>query len=191
MTATATLDCVDPIRAHDGPWTEEDYLALGEGQTQRIELIDGELIVSPVGNNRHQKIGERLSRELERVPPQDIDALHEANVRLRLGRIVIPDVVVTANQGEWLVVDAAEVLLVAEVVSPTSGPRDRVLKPSLCAEAGIPWYLLVERYPKLELTLFRRRRTTYAKHATVGEGDVLDLPDLGCSVEIDALLRRS
>lgn len=188
MTATATLGSVDSIATHFGPWTERDYLALPELDGQRAELIDGELIMSPAGDGGHQNLVFRLRREFGRLLPAGIVAMHEANVRLRTGRLMIPDLVVTVDQTEPLIFAAADVRLLAEVVSPFGQHRDRVTKPSLYAEAGIPWYLLVERDPKLELTLFRRRRTTYAKHTIAGEGDLLDLPDLGCSIEVDALL---
>jgi hypothetical protein len=39
---------------------------------------------------------------------------------------------------------AAEVRLTVEVVGPTSTTKDRVLKPTICAAAGVPHYWRVE-----------------------------------------------
>jgi Uma2 family endonuclease len=190
MTTAATLGTVNS-RLHRGDlWTEQEFLALPIDDTERVELMDWKLHVSPLGDNEHQRFGQRLAREFERLLPDHIDAYHEANVRLGPGRIVIPDGVVTVKLDKWLVVEASDVLLVAEVVSPSGVKRDKVAKPELCATAKIPWYLLVEREPKLKLTLLRLQDGAYAEHATAGEGEVLDLPDLDCSIEVDALLRK-
>lgn len=188
MTSAATLDSVE-LSLRPGPWTEQDYLAMPDAEGLRVELVDGMLIVLSQPDVQHQKVSGRLWREFERLLPDDLVAVIAPNVRLGPDRIVGPDVVVTRDLSESKVYDAAGVALVAEIVSPSSRRRDRVDKPSLYAEAEIPWYLLVERDPKLELTLLRRRGVAYTKHATAGEGDVLDLPDL-CSIEVDALLRR-
>ncbi|WP_158542840.1 Uma2 family endonuclease [Phytoactinopolyspora halophila] len=189
MVAEA-IDPMDSIFAHEGPWTEDEYLALPAPTGQRTELIDGELVMSPVGDASHQNLGQRLWRELDRELPDEYVPFHEANVRLSSGRIVIPDVVVTTDQSDWLVVDAAEVVMVSEVVSPSSLSIDRILKPTLFAEAGIPWYLRIEREAELMLILQRRKGGGYVEHASVAAGQRLDLPDLGCSIDVDALLRR-
>jgi Uma2 family endonuclease len=189
MTAEA-IDPMDPILAHRGPWTEDDYLALPDHEGQRIELVDGDLIVSGVGDLQHQELGFRLCRELDRQLPDEFAPFHEANVRLETGRILIPDVVVTTNLGNTQILDAADVVLVGEVVSPSSRSMDRILKPELLAEAGITWYLRVERDRRLELFLHHGERSSYRVHSRAGVGEWLELPELGCEIEVDALLRR-
>jgi len=74
-----------------------------------------------------------------------VEVLEGINVRLATGRILIPDLVVVRGISEGVVTDAADVALVAEIVSPSTGSQDRLLKPALYASAGIPCYLRIDQ----------------------------------------------
>jgi Uma2 family endonuclease len=128
---------------HPGPWSEAEYFALPE-TNQRVELLDGLLLVTPAPEYGHQQWARRLANLLEAAAPPDINVAGNVNLRLGRDRILIPDVVVIRNRGFVKVHDAPDALLVAEVLSPSSVSIDRVLKPHLYAAAGIPWYLRVE-----------------------------------------------
>lgn len=128
------------------PWNEEDFLALPETR-QRVELLDGSLLMSPAPGSGHQQLARRLANILEGAAPTDLEVVEAVNVRVAPGRLLIPDVVVTARTGAVTVYRPADLLLVAEVVSPSTVAVDRLLKPELYAAAGIPWLLRVEPDP--------------------------------------------
>jgi Uma2 family endonuclease len=109
------------------------------------ELWDGNVLVRPGPSPRHQLIIEALASAL-RVGRGDLQVLVGVTVRLNDQRMVVPDIVVTgAIDLDEPVVDASSVRLVVEVVSPASTTVDHTLKMHGYAEAGIPWYLLVEQ----------------------------------------------
>lgn len=109
------------------------------------EVWDGNVVLRPGPSPRHQLIIEALAGAL-RVGRRDLNVLVGVTVRLGEQRFVIPDIVVTGPIDiDDPVVDAADVHLVVEVVSPVSSTLDHTLKMHGYAEAGIPWYLLVEQ----------------------------------------------
>lgn len=131
------------------PWTVEELLDLPD-DGQRHEIMDGALLMSPAPGLRHQLVADRLRQLLSLAAPQGVEAVSACNVRLRDDRTVfVPDTVVFAVEdvAGRRVLEAEEVLAVVEVVSPSSRRLDRMVKPSVYAEAGVPCLWRVELGP--------------------------------------------
>ncbi|WP_328342762.1 Uma2 family endonuclease [Micromonospora sp. NBC_00421] len=130
----------------EGGWTTDHLDALPEDGRRR-ELLDGVLIL-PVSPTRiHQTIAGRLMVALEEECPDDYDVTQAVEVRINRTRSFIPDVLVTTSTAaarEPSRYEAHEVVLAVEIVSPGTRSIDRVLKPTLYAQAGIPFYWRIE-----------------------------------------------
>lgn len=140
---TAELSALEPPA---GGWTTDDLDELPEDH-RRYELIDGALIVSPSPTNVHQTIAARLLAALEESCPAEYDVTQAVEIRASKTRSFIPDVLVTTAEAAARRPSRFtphEVVLVVEVVSPTSVTMDRITRAGLYAQAGIPFYWRVE-----------------------------------------------
>ncbi|MCZ7477489.1 MULTISPECIES: Uma2 family endonuclease [Micromonospora] len=165
------------VFGHDGPWTEEEYLALGETQ-ERVEFFDGSLYVTPGPTPLHQNISGELRAAL-RAPVRQagLRVLEAVNVRLRPGRIPIPDLAIVDDVDLRVpVIEASSVRLVCEILSPSNAATDKVLKMHYYAAAGIEWYLLVDQ-ETLTMHLYQRQGAHYVERSVTKAGEVLELTD--------------
>jgi Uma2 family endonuclease len=168
----ATYPCDDARFGARFPWTEEDYFALGETPA-RVELFDGSLLVSPRGTVRHQSWSLSLANALDAAAREaGLDVYLAINLRLRTGRIAIPDLVITRPVDlDTVTVEARDIELVCEITS-TNAATDRVLKMHYYAGAGIPRYLLVDPRP-MALYLCRLGGDKYVEEASALPGESL------------------
>ena len=162
---------------HQGPWTFEEWTQLEDDRGQRIELVDGALIVSPAPSAFHQAIARRLFLQLHAQCPADLEVVYEVGLRLgEDGRI--PDLAVvrrSAPSGRGVpAYEPQHLVLAVEVVSPSSRTTDRLVKPVHYAEAGIPSYWRIETDPAVELVAMDLAGSVYREvlRATDGTVDV-------------------
>jgi Uma2 family endonuclease len=127
-------------------WTWADLQEIPDDDRHRYEIIDGSLHVSPSPNRPHQIAASRLVRVLLDAAPDDVEVVETVDVEMP-HNVFEPDVVVLPASVAYTArgpLKPAEVLLAVEVVSPASRRMDRMIKPSVLAEAGVVAYWRVE-----------------------------------------------
>lgn len=175
-------------------WTSADLELLPE-DSNRYEIVDGELLVTRAPHWKHQRACTRISTELDiwsqqtglgQVAPGPGIIFSDADN-------VIPDVVWVSNERLAVLLDDAGHLtaapeLVVEVLSPgaENERRDRDLKLRLYSSRGVQEYWVID-WRLRQVEVFRRDSTTAALKlvATLFDGDSLTsplLPGFNCPV---------
>jgi Uma2 family endonuclease len=169
--------------------TAEEYDALPANP--RAELVDGVLRPMTPPAVRHQRIVSRLERELERRCPDELLTVREQDVYLDDLNRRNPDVLVVRAAAVDLdgnTYRPADVVLAAEVVSPTSRTVDRKYKLIEYAECGIAHYWVVEPLPELTVLTYLVDGQAYRRTGEFVSGQTIDVPGLPwATVPVDAL----
>lgn len=139
------------VRRHR--WTREDVERLVQqrpGYTPRYELVDGELLVTPGPNGRHQRIALELAVLLREYVRRE----RLGEVRLGPGEIALdgesrfePDVFVApAVEGRRAPANepVSQPLLICEVLSPGSARHDRITKRRAFQRRDVPEYWVAD-----------------------------------------------
>lgn len=161
-----------PERMSVQPWpdhllTLEEWDALPEDLSRHYELAEGVLVVAPRPAPHHQQAAGNLMVDLNvQLPPtlratQDVEVVIESSFP---ATVRAPDVIITSEsvfQRNPSRIDAAEVLLAVEIISPGSRRTDRVLNAVEYAAAGIPYYWVIDLTEPASLITFTLAGSEY------------------------------
>lgn len=134
-----------PVFDHEGPWTEDAYLGLGVPEDGRVELVDGALVVGPGATPERVRVVAALRATVQAALPDGLRVVGPAPLRVGTDCVLVPDLVVTRSEDDPdPLLDAADALMVIEVVGADHGALDRSFKPQLYARSHIPYSLVVD-----------------------------------------------
>lgn len=158
-------------------WTYEEYCRLNDDQ--RYELFDGDLLVAPASDTRHQEWARNLFRLVdEHVRKGALGQVYFAplDIVLDAGNVVQPDLVFVAAANAGIIQRRAIFGvpdLLVELISPSSVRRDRYDKKDLYARFGVKEYWIGDPANR-SLEILRLEGTGYALHCSAEEKGSLE-----------------
>ena len=172
-----------------GPWTFDELAQLPD-DGWRYEVVDGALLMTPPPTDHHQAVSRRLFRQLDRQAPPEWEPVYEVAFRVRTdGRV--PDLAVVRAglpvRPRQVAYAPSDFGLLVEVVSPTSGGMDRVLKPTEYAAAGVPYYWRVETEPSVEVIAYELVDGAYREAGRLSSGRGPLPSPYGVVIDLDLL----
>ena len=174
--------------------TYEDYCRAPDDK--RYELLNGELMMVPAPNTKHQEILGRLHVELHRfVQEHELGKVYVAPLDVVLSDtdVVQPDVLFISRARADRITDAnvqGAPDLVIEILSPSTADRDLENKHELYGRHGVLEYWIID--PVAETVTVHRQRDGKLKRAgQLGRGESLATAVLeGLALELDDILAR-
>lgn len=130
--------------------TLEEWDALEFDETRRWELVEGGIVMTPRPRPLHQIVSRNLTQLIRAALPDALVVLQEVEITVEARfppTVRDPDLVVVNRsvvERNPVRVDASNVVLVIEIVSPGSRRTDRVMKAYEYAKACIGHYWIVD-----------------------------------------------
>ena len=171
-------------------FTYEDYRSAPPDK--RYELLDGDLLLTPAPNLKHQRIQLRLVMRLAQfIEERGLGELFFApcDVVLSDTDVVQPDLLFVSNDRKHLLLGGDNVRgapdLVVEILSPATAERDRGYKRTLYGKHGVREYWLVDPVAETVAILRPRGGVLVAAHR-FGRNETLHSPLLaGFELDLD------
>jgi Uma2 family endonuclease len=169
------------------PWTQEQFFSWAEAQDVRYEFDGFQPVAMTGGNVNHSRVFGNLFTALKaRLRGGPCEPLGpDAGVETVNKAVRYPDALVTCSQvdGESRLVPG--VVVVFEVLSPTSGRIDRIVKVrEYAAVPSIRRYIILES-SNAGLTVFERERDDETWRAsTLTNDDLLRMPEIGIEIPV-------
>ena len=160
--------------------TYEDYCAAPADN--RYELLDGDLMMVPAPNIKHQRVQLHLATRLDLfIEERALGTLLTApcDVMLSETDVVQPDLLFVSRKREHLLRDGQKVQgapdLVIEILSPSTADRDRGKKLALYGRHGVTEYWLVDPVAET-ISIHRQHAGELVPTETFGRDQTLRSP---------------
>ncbi|MFC9752573.1 Uma2 family endonuclease [Streptomyces sp. NPDC056921] len=155
----------------------------------RAEIDEGQIVLVPPPHAHHNGIAAKVQRRLYKDLPEELEIYQTLGIHVAaLDKLYVPDLVIMPSE---LIdaadpevndpMDAADALLIVEVTSKGNARDDRTKKYRAYARAGVPMYLLIDRFDTrgAMATLFTEPNEdgTYKHSEPVPFGKPLTLPE--------------
>ncbi|MGQ0575277.1 MAG: Uma2 family endonuclease [Pseudonocardia sp.] len=180
--------------------TIAEYLAIGEVEPGYTELFEGRVVRVPSPQARHNRAGYRIAGALEPQLPAHLEVILDVDVDLELARpedfgfsrrpdfIVVHKSAVSRQGTEGGMLRAPDVVIIGEIVSFGSKRTDYVMKRGEYADAGIPYYWIVDlREPVSLLACHQAGEFGYADSGEI-TGTFTAADPFPLTLDLDSLL---
>jgi Uma2 family endonuclease len=172
------------------PMTREEFLIWAEGQEGRYEFDGLQPVAMTQGTNNHGTISDNLNFELKRrleSSPCRSMSPQGGGVATIDGRVRSPEATVTCSKIRGRDRLIPNPVIVFEVISESTRRIDLVDKlREYHAVPTIKRYVLIEQ-SGVAVTVHARQGDEPWSTLPYGKGDVLDLPEIGIQLPVDAL----
>jgi hypothetical protein len=171
----------DPSIDLDGLWTVElarRYLPIEGMPPTRYEADNGRLRMSPREGSATSWAATHLAFALHEPALAAGHAVYLAmNVRTDINSWIEPELMIlheVVQEQHWI--EGGQVLCPIEIRSSSSYNRDRIDKPAMCAQLGMPYYLYVGiRVDEAEVELLRLGSDgRYSTHVRAQSGELFE-----------------
>ena len=172
------------------PMTRQEFFGWAEAQDARYEFDGVHPVAMTGGSLRHSLLAGNIIRQLgNRLAGSGCRPLGpDAGVATVGDAVRYPDAVVTCSKFDDRGRLVPNPVVVFEVVSPSSGRTDRLVK--LREYGAVPTirrYVIVESDAATVTALSRDNADEPFRAAGLGEDDTLDLPEIGTELPVSAI----
>ncbi|WP_405664807.1 Uma2 family endonuclease [Streptomyces sp. NBC_01166] len=188
MTA-ATIESDRGSGHHPWEYLLQTWQELDVPEGWRAEIDEGQIVLVPPPHAHHSGIAGTVQRRLYTNLSEELGIYQKLSVHVApLDKLYVPDLVVmpteviaAADPETSEPMDASEALLIVEITSKGNAREDRTKKYRAYARAGVPMYLLIDRFDTrgATATLFTEPNEdgTYKRSDAVPFGKPLPLPE--------------
>jgi Uma2 family endonuclease len=172
------------------PLTYDDLQRMRETRDERLELIDGELFVTPSPSPMHQDISGNLYTLFRNVVFESGRGrayYAPLDVRLDENTVVQPDlIIILSDRSPVLTTARVEGVpsLAVEIISPSTSAYDRVTKRDVYARSSVPEYWLVDPDAKTVTIFSDPQDVRYQTEQTVSDVAIsATIPELSADLK--------